>query len=61
MLQNPHRSQPRAPRRLQDLGSGPIGAKKLAQHDPSSGISAKKLAQHGPSSRISAKKFAQQA
>ena len=46
MLQNPHRSQPRAPRRLQDLGAGPIGAKKLAQHRPSSGISAKKLAQH---------------
>ena len=34
MLQTPHRSQPRAPRRLQDLGAGPIGAKKLAQHGP---------------------------
>ena len=45
MLQNPHRSQPRAPRRLQDLGAGPIGAKKLAQHSPSSGSSAKKFAQ----------------
>ena len=45
MLQNPHRSQPRAPRRLQDLGAGPIGAKKLAPHGPSSGISAKKLPQ----------------
>ncbi|MEZ7629273.1 hypothetical protein O3654_09700 [Pauljensenia sp. 20925_1_91] len=59
MLQNPHRSQPRAPRRLQDLGAGPIGAKKLAQHDPSSRISAKKFAQHSPSSGSSAKKFAQ--
>ena len=45
MLQNPHRSQPRAPRRLQDLGAGPIGAKKLSQHSPSSGSSAKKFAQ----------------
>ena len=61
MLQNPHRSQPRAPRRLQDLGAGPIGAKNLAQHGPSSGSSAKKFAQHRPSSRISAKKFSQQA
>ena len=61
MLQNPHRSQPRAPRRLQDLGAGPIGAKKFAPHRPSSGISAKKLAQHRPSSGISAKKFSQQA
>jgi len=61
MLQNPHRSQPRAPRRLQDLGAGPIGAKKIAQHSPSSGISAKKLAEHGPSSGSSAKKIAQQA
>ena len=61
MLQNPHRSQPRAPRRLQDLGAGPIGAKKLAPHRPSSGISTKKLAPHRPSSGISAKKFSQQA
>ena len=45
MLQNPHRSQPRAPRRLQDLGAGPSGAKKLSQHSPSSGSSAKKFAQ----------------
>ena len=45
MLQNPHRSQPRAPRRLQDLGAGPIGAKKLAPHGPFSSISAKKFAQ----------------
>jgi len=59
MLQNPHRSQPRAPRRLQDLGAGPIGAKNLAQHSPFSSISAKKFAQHRPSNRISAKKFAQ--
>ena len=28
MLQNPHRSEPRASRRLQDLGAGPIGAEK---------------------------------
>ena len=46
MLQNPHRSQPRAPRRLQDLGAGPIGAKKHAQHRPFSRVSAKKLARH---------------
>ena len=61
MLQNPHRSQPRAPRRLQDLGAGPIGAKELAQHSPFSIISAKKLAQHSPSTGTSAKKFSQQA
>ena len=61
MLQNPHRSQPRAPRRLQDLGAGPIGAKELAQHRPSSSISAKKFSQHSPSSGSSAKKFSQQA
>ena len=59
MLQNPHRSQPRAPRRLQDLGAGPIGAKELAQHRPSSSISAKKFSQHSPSSGSSAKKFSQ--
>jgi len=35
MLQNPHRSQPRAPRRLQDLGAGPIGAKKSPSTAPS--------------------------
>ena len=39
----------------------PVGAKKFAQHRPSSGISAKKFAQHGPSCGSSAKKFAQQA
>ena len=46
MLQNPHRSQPRAPRRLQNLGSGPIGAKKLAQHSSFRDCSAKNFAQH---------------
>ena len=61
MLQNPHHCRPRAPRRLQDLGAGPISAKKLAQRSPFSSISAKKLAQHSPSSGISAKKLAQQA
>ena len=61
MLQNPHRSQPRAPRHLQDLATEPIGAKKLAQHRPSSRVSAKKLAQHRPSSSVSAKKLAQHA
>ena len=45
MLQNPHRSQPRAPRRLQDLGAEPTGAKRLAQHSPSTGTSAKKFSQ----------------
>ena len=59
MLQNPHRSQPRAPCRLQDLSAGLIGAKKLAQHSPFSSISAKKFAQHSPSTGTSAKKFAQ--
>ena len=59
MLQNPHRSQPRAPCRLQDLSAGLIGAKKLAQHSPFSRISTKTLAQRSPSNRISAKKFAQ--
>ena len=34
ILQNPHRSQPRAPRRLQDLGAGPIGAKKTRPAQP---------------------------
>ena len=52
MLPNPHRSQPFAPRRLQDLGAGPIGAKKLAQHGPFSGISAKKLAQQAQKRRF---------
>ena len=61
MLQNAHRSQPRAPRRLQDLGAGSVGAKKLAQQRASSGISAKKLAQHSLSTGTSAKKFSQQA
>ena len=61
MLQNPHCSQPEVRGAASKTGAGPIGAKKLAQHDPSSGISAKKFAQHGPSSGISAKKFAQQA
>ena len=55
MLQNPHRSQPRAPCRLQDLGAGLIGAKKLAQRSPSTGTSAKKFAQHRPSTGTSAK------
>ncbi|WP_204370818.1 hypothetical protein, partial [Isoptericola variabilis] len=39
----------------------PVGAKKFAQHRPSSGISAKKFARHGPSGGSSAKKFAQHA
>ena len=50
MLQTPHRSQPRAPRRLQDLCAGPIGAKKLTQHSPSTGTSAK----NSPSKRKNA-------
>ena len=42
-------------------GAGSVGAKKLAQHSPSSRISAKKFAQHRPSSHVSAKKLAQRA
>ena len=34
MLQNPHRSQPRAPRRRQDLGPAPGGAKNSPNTDP---------------------------
>ena len=33
-------------RAIAKTGAGPIGAKKLAQHNPFSGISAKKFAQH---------------
>ena len=46
MLQNPHRSQPEVRRAASKTGAVPVGAKKFAQHAPSSGISAKKFAQH---------------
>ena len=52
MLQNPHRSQPHAPRHLQDLAAEPIDAKKLSQHSPSSGSSAKKFAQQAKKRRF---------
>ena len=45
MLQNPHHSQPEVRRARSKTDAGPIGAKKLAQHRPSTGISMKKLAQ----------------
>jgi len=45
MAQNPHRSQPEVHRIASKIDAGPIDAKKLAQHGPSSGSSAKKLAQ----------------
>jgi len=45
MPQNPHRSQPEDRRAISKTGAGPIGAKKLALHTPSSCVSAKKLAQ----------------
>ena len=41
MLQNPHHSQPEVRRATSKTGAGPIGAKKLAQHCPSTGISVK--------------------
>ena len=41
MLQNPHRSQPEVHRAAPKTGTVPVGAKKLAQHGPSSGSSAK--------------------
>ena len=46
MLQTPHRSQPEVRRAASKTGAVPVGAKKLAQHGPSSCVSAKKLAQH---------------
>ena len=61
VVQNPHRSQHEVRRVSSKTGAGPVGAKKFAQHRPSSGISTKKLAQHGPSGGSSAKKFAQHA
>ena len=52
MLQNPHRSQPEVHHTASKNGAGPIGAKKLAQHGPSSCISAKKLAQQAKKRRF---------
>ena len=46
MAQNPHRHQPEVRRVASKTGAGPLGAKILAQHDPSGDSSAKKLAQH---------------
>ena len=46
MAQNPHRSQPEVHGAASKTGTRSVGAKKLAQHRPSSGSSAKKLAQH---------------
>jgi len=50
MAQNPHRSQPEVHRIASKIDAGPIGAKKLAQHGPSSGSSAK----NSPSKRKNA-------
>ena len=52
MAQNPHRSQPEVHRIASKIDAGPIGAKKLAQHGPSSGSSAKKLAQQAQKRQI---------
>jgi len=41
MLQNPHRSQPEVHHAASKTGAVPVGAKKLAQHSPSSHVSAK--------------------
>ena len=60
-MQNPHRSHTEVRRVASKTGAGSLGAKKFAQHLPSSGISAKKLARHGPSGGSSAKKLAQHA
>ena len=46
MAQNPHRHHPEVRHVASKIGAGPLGAKKLAQHDPSGDSSAKKLAQH---------------
>ena len=46
MAQNPHRSRLKCAASPTRPGTAPVGAKKLAQHRPSSSISAKKLAQH---------------
>ena len=46
MAQNPHRSRLKCAASPTGPGTAPVGAKKLAQHRPSSSISAKKLAQH---------------
>ena len=54
MLQNPHRSQPEVRRAISKTSTGPIGAKKFAQHRPSTGISAKNFAQHATNHGFSA-------
>ena len=61
MAQNPHRHQPEVRRVASKTGAGSLGAKKFAQHLPSSDISATKFAPHGPSGGSSATKLAQQA
>ena len=52
MAQNPHRRRSGGRRAASKTGTVPIGAKKLAQHGPSSGSSAKKLAQHAQKRQI---------
>ena len=52
MAQNPQHSQPEVHRIASKIDAGPIGAKILAQHGPSSGSSAKKLAQHAQKHQI---------
>ena len=52
MLQNPHHSQPEVRRATSKTDAGPIGAKKLAQHRPSTGISVKKFALYATKRRF---------
>ena len=52
MAQNPHRSRLKCAASPTRPGTAPVGAKKLAQHRPSSSISAKEFTQHATKRRI---------
>ena len=52
MAQNPHRRRSGGRRAASKTGTVPVGAKKLAQHGPSTGLSAKKLAQQAQKCQI---------
>lgn len=52
VVQNPRCSQPEVRRAASKTGAGSVGAKKLAQHGPSSRVSAKKLAQQAKKRRF---------
>ena len=52
MAQNPHRRRSGGRRAASKTDTVPVGAKKLAQHGPSSGSSAKKLAQQAQKRQI---------